>query len=153
MIRRPKNLNSFLENLVRDKSFSDAVQLRLFQNRWEEFVGTGMRGHSYPIKYEKGRLIVVVENAIWRAELIPQNRKIVKLINESGLALRDIFYILGKPPSITQVEKKEEFPPLTPQEEKRLEEFKESALTGIHNEGLKSRLGRIREKQMRSFKT
>ena len=65
----------------------------------------------------------------------------------------DIFYILGKPPSINIVEKEEPIAPLSKSEEKKLKEFREKSLNEIHNEGLKERLTRISEKQMQSFKT
>jgi len=145
------SLEKILHSLVDNSSFHNKVNLLRFQKKWVDFVGVGMREQSWPVKYEYGRLIVVVRDTVWRQELIFHNKKLIKKINRSGFFLKDIYYIIGKPKPLENKEYQKNS--LNEEEKKFLMNFKKTFLQKIPSDSLRKSFLRLKTKQIQYLKT
>jgi hypothetical protein len=87
-------MDGFMKHLGLDEVLQD---LRILEV-WEECVGSVIAKNSIPVELRKNKLMVSVENAVWRYELSTKKEEILTRLNEilnknSKVKIKDIVFI------------------------------------------------------------
>jgi hypothetical protein len=71
-------MESFMKHIGLDEKLQDLKIL----DAWKESVGSVLAGYSAPVHLNKDKLLVSVENAVWRSELSARRAEIIKKLND-----------------------------------------------------------------------
>lgn len=87
-------MDGFMKHLGLDEVLQD---LRILEV-WEECVGSVIAKNSIPVELRKNKLMVSVENAVWRYELSAKREEIINKLNrilnkKSKVKIKDIVFI------------------------------------------------------------
>jgi len=70
-------LDSFMKHIGLDEKLQDLKILEV----WEECVGSVIAKNSIPVELRKSKLMVSVENPVWRYELASRKEEIISRLN------------------------------------------------------------------------
>jgi len=86
---------SFMEFLGLDSKMSELKVMEI----WKECVGDTIAKFSTPVEIKRNKLLVVVENAVWRYELSMKKKEIIDALNshlvkvDNKKLIKDIVFV------------------------------------------------------------
>lgn len=84
-MRHPtQSLGQLLAQLIRDLGLDKKIQEHQLVARWPEVVGEQIASHSRAVTCEAGTLVVEVESASWRHELLYMKPAIIERLNQAA---------------------------------------------------------------------
>lgn len=88
-------INNFMEYLGLDSKLSEMKIIEV----WKLCVGDTIAKFSTPVEIKRNKLLVSVENSVWRYELSLKKKEIIELINENlkqvknAKLIKDIIFV------------------------------------------------------------
>ena len=67
--RDPALLDSLVDDLVRERQWSQTLRSAGILTRWDRIVGPEIAGHCRPVRLEAGRLSCVAESTAWATQI------------------------------------------------------------------------------------
>jgi predicted nucleic acid-binding Zn ribbon protein len=67
--RDPATVGASLDDLVRERQWTDALQVARIPARWDDIVGAEIAGHCRPERLEDGELTCVAESTAWATQI------------------------------------------------------------------------------------
>ena len=88
-------LNDELDNFMKYLGMDSRMQELQILNVWNECVGENIAKFSTPVKIERNKLFISVENAVWRYELNVRKPVILEKVNSilKNKNIKDIVFI------------------------------------------------------------
>ncbi|MCB0308829.1 MAG: DUF721 domain-containing protein [Bdellovibrionales bacterium] len=94
--RKPLEIKQIFQVKGVSPKIRNLVPLYRIQKRWEALVGSQVSNRAWPIRIEKDRIVVKVENAAWSMQLGFLKENILEMIKtDLGLVFSDIQFVLG----------------------------------------------------------
>jgi predicted nucleic acid-binding Zn ribbon protein len=81
-LNRTFSLSNELDDFMNYIGLDVKMQELKILNVWSECVGDSIARYSTPVELRKNKLLVSVENAVWRYELSLQKSEIIERLNE-----------------------------------------------------------------------
>ena len=72
-----------ISGLLRRLEKGSAKKGNAVREAWMSSAGEHALGHTQPVSFKKGTLVVIVENSTWLYKLTMEKRGIIKLFNEN----------------------------------------------------------------------
>lgn len=94
----PKPISSIIDQVIEKISRSSKKSPLRIEEAWRKSVNERIAKHTLPVSFRSGRLVVNVDNAVWRYQLGFLKEEILsKLRNVLGEAtVEDIYFRMGK---------------------------------------------------------
>lgn len=88
----PKPLKDLLSNYIEDYPYKKRLKRGMVLSLWPQKVGDKINEHTKKVEFERDRLIVYVDNEVWRRELHMRRRQLKKTLNKEvkGEVVREI---------------------------------------------------------------
>jgi predicted nucleic acid-binding Zn ribbon protein len=94
--RAAESVGQILETLSRNRRWGR----RVFEGKallvWEDVVGESLREHTRPVRVDGGRLVVAVEDSVWKQEISLLQGEIIEKLNDriGSEVIRDIVLVV-----------------------------------------------------------
>jgi len=79
---RPASIGAILKERIAALGIGKRLKEAAIEPRWAELVGPEIAAHTRVIKLDAGKLLVAVDEAAWRQELLYQREAIVAKLNQ-----------------------------------------------------------------------
>ena len=96
MKRAAESVGDILGRLSRNRRWGK----RVFESKalmiWEDVVGESLRAHTRPVRVKEGRMVVAVEDSVWKQEISLLQGEIIEKLNDriGSEVIRDIVLVV-----------------------------------------------------------
>lgn len=80
----PRPISVGIERLLRSLRGGDRQATVTVFSRWSDLVGEGVAGHVYPLKLDRGTLIVEVVDPAWATQMKFLEEDLLRRLRETG---------------------------------------------------------------------
>jgi predicted nucleic acid-binding Zn ribbon protein len=95
-VAQPESLGDILARKLKSLGVAKKLKEASVSDVWSEVVGEAIAAHTEPIRCENGKLLVKVDNPVWRHELIYQKPNFLRKLNgKLGEHVVDDIYFTG----------------------------------------------------------
>jgi len=143
--KRTEKLSVTIEKVLSSLGLGSRLKEYSILGRWDKIVGEVISRHARPIGLRSGKLSVVVDSPVWKAELVMHAPTIIEKVNQSigREAVQDISFRIGEVvPSQARPEPPMPSVPLTQEEHDRIDD----TVRSIEDPGVRDALRKVMEK-------
>ncbi len=83
MREKAKKINRIVDNLLEKWQTNKVKKGQDVREAWAKALGEDAKGHTQPISFKKGILMIAVENSTWLYKLTFEKREIVEKFNKN----------------------------------------------------------------------
>ena len=91
-------LKSVLKTELAKKGYEASFQLLKLRENWQMIVGKALNRQSYPLKLEKSKLTIIIQDSIYKNELRSLKKNIIsmsRVLLEDSKAVKDLAFLVG----------------------------------------------------------
>jgi len=80
-VAKPETIGDILARKLKSLGIAKKLKEVEVSNVWPDIVGAAIAAHTRVVRCENGKLLVKVDNPVWRHELIYQKPNFLRLLN------------------------------------------------------------------------